>query len=91
MPAVWLLLPGTGQAPQAAGALFSRVQLPPPWLPPDAQLVLLQAGKGLESTLRVLVYSRQSGAAMLRRDWLMQAERKLYMHPHNCVPAWDSG
>ena len=91
MPAVWLLLPGTGEEPQAAGALMARVQLPPPWLQPDAQHALLQAGKGLDWTLRVLVYSRQGGAAMLRRDWLLQAEWRLYLHPRYRVPTWDSG
>ena len=91
MPAVWLLLPGTGEEPQAAGALMARVQLPPPWLQPDAQHALLQAGKGLDWTLRVLVYGRQGGAAMLRRDWLLQAERRLYLHPRYRVPTWDSG
>ena len=91
MPAVWCLLPGAGRPPQAASAMLLSVRLPPPGLPPEAQQLLLQAGKGLEPTVRVLVYCRQTGAPMLRRDWLLQEERRLYMHPRFCVPTWDSG
>ncbi len=91
MPAVWCLLPGAGRPPQAASAMLLSVRLPPPGLPPEAQQLLLQAGKGLEPTVRVLVYCRQTGAPMLRRDWLLQEERRLYMHPRFRVPTWDSG
>lgn len=86
-----MLLPGTGQEPQAASALLLTVRLPPPGLRPEAQLLLLQAGRGLEQTVRVLVYCRTTGTAMLRRDWLMREERMLYMHPRYRVPTWDSG
>ncbi|KAI7846282.1 hypothetical protein COHA_000210 [Chlorella ohadii] len=71
--------------------MLLSVRLPPPGLPPEAQQLLLQAGKGLEPTVRVLVYCRQTGAPMLRRDWLLQEERRLYMHPRFRVPTWDSG
>lgn len=91
MPAVWLLLPGAGRPPQVASALLLSVRLPPPGLHPEAQQLLLRECKGLEQTVRVLVYCRQTGTPMLRRDWLLQEERTLYLHPRFRVPTWDSG
>ena len=91
VPAVWVLLSGAPQLPQPAGALLLNVQLPPPGLASEVQAVLLQVGKGLESSLRLAVYNAQDGRLLRCRDRLQRCEYVFHLHPRFRVPAWDSG
>lgn len=90
LPCCWLLLPGASRQPQPAGALLLSVQLPPRGLNSDAQLLLLGAGMGLESAMRLVVYCPQTGQLLQCREWVQQDEQALYLHPHHRVPTWDS-
>ncbi|PRW20942.1 type IV conjugative transfer system coupling [Chlorella sorokiniana] len=76
--------------PRPVGVLLLSVQLPPSFLAPAAQRVLLHAHAGLETALRVLVYCRYTGELLQWRDWVLRDESSLYMHPRHHVPAWDS-
>lgn len=91
LPCMWLLPPGAEAQPQSAGALLVEVCLPPRGVNARAAQVLLQAGEGLEATLRLLVYCRHSGELLQRRDWVAADEAaSVHTHPRFRVPAWDS-
>lgn len=76
MPALELLLPGTGRAPQPAGALLVSVGAQPY---DEAQL-----------PLRLVVYCPSTGQLLKCREDLRQEERTLYRHARHETMAWDS-
>lgn len=90
LPSAYALLPGAQPRPVPVGVLLLRVLLPAASLPEDAQRLLLEAGTGLQPTLRILLFCRQTGQAVLFRDWVQQNESALFVHPRYHVPAWES-
>lgn len=91
MPAVWVLLPGNPQRPHPAGALLVQVAQPPLALSAEEQQLMLAADRGLVPALRLLVYARECGTLLQRRDWVLAGEHAPRQHPSFGVPAWDSG
>ncbi|KAL4440390.1 hypothetical protein ABPG75_003391 [Micractinium tetrahymenae] len=95
-PAIWLLQ-GEADAsnacllPLPAGVLLLRVQQPPAGLTPEAQQLMLSMGRGLESSLRLLVYSRRDGSLLQSKDWVAAVQCPLAPHPRFGLPCWDSG
>lgn len=90
LPCCWLLLPGAGRLPQPAGAVLLSVNLPPRGINEDAQMLLLGAGMGLESSVRLVVHCPHTGQLLASREWVQQDEHALYLHPRYHVPTWDS-
>ncbi len=95
-PSVWLLQADAGAAglvpvPLPAGVLLLRVHQAPAGLTPEAQQMMLSLGRGLQSSLRLLVYSRRDGLLLQSRDWVPATQHDMAPHPRFGLPCWDSG
>ena len=83
LPAMQLLMPGAGRAPQPAGVMLFCVRAPP--RPPQ-----VPASAWPRQMLRLVVYCPHTGQLVTGRDRLTAGERGLYRHPRHDKWTWDS-